>query len=225
MKELNVLAIETSTTHGSIALINNEGATFEEHLEEGAQQGRLIAPVIDTLLRDQHLTPKDIDLIALGLGPGSYTGLRIGASLAKALSYGTGCKLVGVSSFSALAFAKGNEGDEIIVVAKAGRYDYSFALFCIESGMPVILTDHAIGFEEDIAPLITLNRKVLGEAAEEIIVGSPDVIPQASHVAALGKRIFLENGPTPEQDLLPLYLRRSTAEINWEKQNEKRNKK
>jgi tRNA threonylcarbamoyladenosine biosynthesis protein TsaB len=217
MKDPLVLALETSTRRGSVALRLRNREVTERILDEGAMQGRLLAPAVASMLSEQHLNPQDLDLVAVGLGPGSYTGLRVGIALARGFAFGNNCALKGVSSFAAMALGRGAEGEEILTIGKGGSNDYAFALFCIRQGLPSMMMDHAMAGKETILPLRTPHRTVAGEGASELWDDAPQVIPCARDVAALATTLYLKEGATPEEEVLPLYLRRSTAEINWEK--------
>ena len=109
----NLRAIETSTQPGSVALMSGKKEIVEMPLEEEAFQGSTLAPVIDRLLSSQGMIPQDIHMVVLGRGPGSYTGLRVGCSLAFGFAYAVGCDSMGVSSFAALAGAEVLEGEEL----------------------------------------------------------------------------------------------------------------
>lgn len=97
------LAIDTSSTKGSIALFYE--AKVKEIFPFGKQNrhGKALAPLASRLLEENNLSPQDIGLISLAIGPGSFTGLRIGIAFAMAYSYVTQCELVGVPSFLGLA--------------------------------------------------------------------------------------------------------------------------
>jgi tRNA threonylcarbamoyladenosine biosynthesis protein TsaB len=228
MKPRFVLAIETSTRRGSAALMKAGEAPVERVLEEGAVQGRDLAPGIQSLLAVRNLEPEQLDLVAVGLGPGSYTGLRVGIALGRAFAYAADCEVVGVSSFAALALSAGSGDAEILCVAKAGRDEFYYALFSppAEEGSPRMMGDHAIGSRAEVARLAAGRRRVLGEGADQFAPGIDEEAssrrPAAGWVARLGLTQFLESGPTPAAELNPLYLRRSKAEINWERREASR---
>lgn len=214
MEPQNVLAIETSTNQGSVALVKGAGEILERRLEEDAFQGRTLAPLIADLLKEGGLESNDVDLVCLGRGPGSYTGLRVGCALARTFAYGVGCPLKGVSSFIALAGARGEEGDEILVLGRAGRDEYCYASFRIEEGRARLLEGHAIKVKEEISRLAARPGRIMGEGAADFSEEAVP-LPAASHVARLGLDEYKRSGPSLEEELYPLYLRRSKAEVNW----------
>jgi tRNA threonylcarbamoyladenosine biosynthesis protein TsaB len=218
MKPFRTLAIETSTRAGSVALLDEEGRVEEAFLDAAAIQGRALAPCMEALLRKQGIGPDAVDLVAVGLGPGSYTGLRVSIALAKTFAYAAGCALKGVSSFAALAQAQGREGETLLTVCKAGRSDFYHALFRMEQGEARLVEDHAVSPMDRVVALARTDCRVLGEGADLIRQESQaPSLPTAGGVALLGRALYEKEGPSGESEFLPLYLRRSNAELNWEK--------
>ncbi|MFM8289748.1 MAG: tRNA (adenosine(37)-N6)-threonylcarbamoyltransferase complex dimerization subunit type 1 TsaB [Planctomycetaceae bacterium] len=100
-----LLAVETSGGVGSVALLDQGGCRWSRSLQLGGRHGQTLLPEIERLLRDSGLTPTQLTAIAVGLGPGSYTGLRIGVVCAKSLAFALRCPLVGVETFRCIAVA------------------------------------------------------------------------------------------------------------------------
>ena len=98
-----LLAIETSGRSLGVALRDERGVVFEENVIQGAIHGKALAPITKKALDTFGLKPRDLAGVAVSLGPGSWTGLRIGLSFAKTLAWAAGIPLLGVSSFEALA--------------------------------------------------------------------------------------------------------------------------
>jgi len=223
MRIRSILAVETSTGSASVALLMEDGTLFEERLEAGGVQGKALAPAIQSLLASAGLTPGGVDLAAVGLGPGSYTGLRVGIALARAFAFGAGCPVVGVPSFHALALQCGHDGSELVAVAPAGMGEYYHGVLSVVQGRVKEIRSPAISFAREVAAMAK-GRKLRGEGALEIAdAAAADVAaetPRAWAIARLGRETFLNDGPTPEECLLPLYLRRSKAEMQWERRKQ-----
>ncbi|MFN0057677.1 MAG: tRNA (adenosine(37)-N6)-threonylcarbamoyltransferase complex dimerization subunit type 1 TsaB [Planctomycetota bacterium] len=118
-----VLAIEASHGQGSVALaISETGATHLELLSPGLVHGRELLPRIDRLCERVGLEPGDLELIAVGVGPGSFTGVRIGVSAAKALAWGLRIPVLGISSLAAIA--------QGVVAAHVLADETEFAVVC-----------------------------------------------------------------------------------------------
>jgi tRNA threonylcarbamoyladenosine biosynthesis protein TsaB len=217
------LAIETSTVSGSAALLREGAAAAVLPLGEGMAHGRQLAPALARLLEEAGLLPAGVDLLAVGLGPGSYTGLRVGAATALGFALGTGCRLVGVSSLAAKAVEVGEEGETLLVAAPAGDEECTFAAFCIEDGLAEAMTPHAVGTWSEAAAKLESGWIIAGEGACRLgsLAGKDfevrgESVPDAAAVGLLGRCVFERRGATPPGELMPLYLRKSKAEINWE---------
>lgn len=223
MKPQRVLAIETSSRRASVAMQDGETVCMERTLEDGSLQGRTLAPCIEDLLESRAVSPRDLDLVAVGLGPGSFTGLRVGIVLARSLAYALRCDLAGISSFTALALAECGEGKEIVTISRAGRDRYSFALYAVQDGRVEERRSPAVGGRDDLCALAGKGRTLAGEGAEDFKQAGFDrvigAVPGAKSVAVLGRRKYIESGPSTDESLVPLYLERSRAEINWERRH------
>jgi tRNA threonylcarbamoyladenosine biosynthesis protein TsaB len=221
MKPRCVLAIETSTRSASVALKNESGALAERLLETGSMQGRELAPAVDALLQDRELGPEAMDLVVVGLGPGSYTGLRVGIAFARGFAFALRRPVRGVSSFAALALQEGAEGERVLCVNRAGQDEFYHALYRIEAGGAIEEAAPGLGSPDEVFALAEPGIKIRGEGADAFKSrGAGDVaarVPRAGSLALLGERAYGDHGATPEAELAPLYLRRSKAEINWER--------
>ncbi len=118
-----VLAIETSARIGGVAVVGAGGEVLaEEVLEDGMKHGRLLLPAIDGVLTRAGIALADLGAIAVSIGPGSYTGTRVGVIAGKTLAFAAGVQVVPVSSLEALALASGCRGG-IVVPLQFARSD------------------------------------------------------------------------------------------------------
>ncbi len=117
-----ILNIETSTRNCSVALSDNEQLLSFREADQGNEHAARIAVFVDEVLREAGRRCSDIDAVAVGAGPGSYTGLRIGVSTAKGLAYALDRPLIAVSPLQAMAVAAARRNRQ-----EGGRKD---ALFC-----------------------------------------------------------------------------------------------
>ena len=97
-----ILCIETGTDNCSVGIVNNGELISLRESDSGRDHAKKVALFTDELLKENDILPEQIDAVAVGEGPGSYTGLRIGVSFAKGLCYGLGKPLIAVSSLAAL---------------------------------------------------------------------------------------------------------------------------
>ena len=101
---MKILGIDTSTPIGSVALIDDESIVAEHTLNIVQAHSSRLMPAIDTVLKWGETTPNDLDGCAVGIGPGSFTGIRIGVATAKSLCYAVDKPIVGVSTLEAVAY-------------------------------------------------------------------------------------------------------------------------
>jgi tRNA threonylcarbamoyladenosine biosynthesis protein TsaB len=226
---MNLLAIDTSTDRAALALATAAGELRVDTIDAGRRHGRDLIPRIKALLNAAALAPGQIEVIAVGLGPGSYTGLRVGVTAAKTLAYATGANLVGLNSLHAIGRNAPVEADRVSVIADAQRGELYIAdLVRPSAGAPLIAASEtrieALAAWASGLPSGTL---VLGPALASARVRAAipaDLLPpddQANEPrgeALIGlAREALAAGRRDEPWLLePLYLRRSAAEDQWD---------
>src|SRR3954453_5393449 len=128
------IAIETSGRIGSIAVVDGEKILAEETFQHGLQNAAQIIPIIDRLTSAQRWSPNDIQQVFVSIGPGSFTGLRIGVTLAKTMALATGVKLVAVPSVRVLAENVPAEPANVIIVLDAKREQIFTARFARHDG-------------------------------------------------------------------------------------------
>ena len=121
-----ILCIETGTDICSVGIARDGELLALRESDQGRDHAKLVAVYVDELLRETGLKPDDLDAIAVGKGPGSYTGLRIGVSFAKGLCYGLNIPLVAVGSLEALAAVAIEDYEAGIVSVE----DWDNALLC-----------------------------------------------------------------------------------------------
>ncbi len=145
MAELRFLILETSGRIGQVGVASDGNLLAFRRLDEARRHARDLAPAVAELLSQQHWQPCDIHAVIVSQGPGSYTGLRVGIMSAKAFAYATGCALLAVETFSAIALQTppaplvpklefGNEGEPgsqyLDVIADALTRQDLRATFC-----------------------------------------------------------------------------------------------
>jgi len=219
---VNVLAIDPATPALGLALRTGE-RTHSELLQAGFHHTETLLPRGRRLLEDAGLQAADLQLIVCSLGPGSFTGIRIGLAAAKGLAFGSGgrCALAGASTLEGLAWpARGFPGAVCAVNASLRRRFHAgvFQAGGLEGGY----------HEEELPRLAEALRghpllHLIGSGAAALreallpVRGAEGLFaadtPPADPLGLLeaGRRRFREQGPQPE--LAPLYLRKSEAEI------------
>ncbi len=210
---MNILAIDTSTKAGSVAITNKDELIGEIYLNLNKTHSERILLTIDKLLNLTNFKLKDIDLFVCSIGPGSFTGIRIGLSIAKGFSLAYGKKLIGISSLDALAMNSHFEGDFVSII-EGRNNEIFYCNYNRNNGILKKTGEYSLISKDKIDP----NQKI-------IFVGSNDLFKNNSLIE---KGILLahnyafyafKNQIPPTKEINPLYLKPSDAEINFKKKN------
>ncbi|MFM9966273.1 MAG: tRNA (adenosine(37)-N6)-threonylcarbamoyltransferase complex dimerization subunit type 1 TsaB [Planctomycetaceae bacterium] len=147
---LLTLGIETSGLAGAVAL-RRDGETIETVTLQpsGRRHAQTLISEVEALLRRADLTAKQLQLIAVSIGPGSFTGLRVGVVFAKTLAYAVGCRLVAVDTFRAIAAACPREFAEVFIVSDAQRGELFVGRYCFGERLKITSPD---GEPEGVSP-------------------------------------------------------------------------
>jgi tRNA threonylcarbamoyladenosine biosynthesis protein TsaB len=217
-----ILAIETSGLAGSIALCRGGEYLSEAQLDEAPRRhAQTLVSQIGTLLQGTGHRPRDLGAVAVSIGPGSFTGLRVGVVCAKTLAYATGCRLAAVDTLRAIAANSPPEVERVHVIADALRGDAYVAVYRQSAGMWLTEESPSIAPAEawlgGRAPGATFSGPGLQTYAHFVPSSCRQLpsecwIPRARLVAQLGLE-QLQRGETADcASLVPFYLRHSTAE-------------
>ncbi len=220
---MKLLAIDTSATALSAAIADERGLVGAFALNAGKNHSLGLLPLLDSLLHYSGLTLADMDAFAVTLGPGSFTGLRIGVATAKAWGDATGKPLIGVSSTDALARVAGTHG-YVCPLLDARRDEVYTALYRdgerLWPDLALAPAELAARLAALAAPVVCLGdgfapyedtlRAALGERLE----AAPEErrLVMAPAAVMLAREKFARAEFTDSRDLLPVYLRLSEAE-------------
>lgn len=127
---MKTLAIETTAPVGSIALLENEQVVAWRHLPTHLRSAATLAPQIQSTLRETGWIPHAIQLVAVSLGPGSFTGVRVGLVTAKMFAYAVGAEIFGVNTLDAVASCVPSQFSPLVVLADAQRQQVVGKAFC-----------------------------------------------------------------------------------------------
>lgn len=226
-----LLALESSTPHGGSALLKEGSTRAVYRLEEGLRHGRELMASAETLMEADGLKARDLFAVAVSMGPGSYTGIRVGVMAAKAVAYAAGCKLAAVSSLAALAQSavmegKAQSGDVVFAVQDARRDEVYVGQYAIEDGLAVAMVPDAALTPEETAARIRdfdaqAGKPALRAGSSFVTYGSVlgetrchDGRVDPAAVGILGwRQILLEKTADP-MELQPVYARRD-ADADW----------
>ena len=223
---MNVLALDTSSDACSVAL-QTDDRIDERHVVKPREHTRILIPMIEELLRANETALSDLDVIALGNGPGSFIGLRIGASVAQGIAFAAGLQIVPVSSLAAIAaevFTK-DDSDRVIVAQDARMGDVYLAEFLSDDeGNPVAVGDARL--HKATEPL-SLAADTQATAAGAGWQRYPDLLaknrrriarladcphPRARFVLRTGVTACNAGGAIAPDELVPAYIRLKVAE-------------
>jgi len=227
---MKVLGIETATAVCSVALVESGGKSIERSIHSKQMHSEKIIFLIDECLAEGKTALGSIDGVAVSIGPGSFTGLRIGLSVAKGLAYSSGLPICGVSTLLALAQHGSSQcasTDEctILPLIDARRDEVYCAVYRWHNGEMVELHPPQVVFLQEIPALITFNEKVIviGDGAEKfkeyckktafnksssyIFPAGPPAHCSAVPVAAIGAGRIKSGACDPIATLEPLYVK------------------
>jgi tRNA threonylcarbamoyladenosine biosynthesis protein TsaB len=224
------LAIETSSRIGSIAVVEDDRVLAEQQFEHGLQHAAMIIPIIDSLTRAQGWSPRDVEHLYVSAGPGSFTGLRIGVTMAKTMALATGVKLVAVPTTRVLVENAPRDAKHVIVVLDAKRDQIFTARFERESSGWVEHESarlHSLSAMLERAPRpvhllgegIPFHEKFVREDASVILTNPSDWRPRASIVARIGAEMARQNQFIDPDRFTPIYIRRPEAEEKFDAQH------
>jgi len=226
---MNLLAFDSSTANFTLVL-SKDGRLKEEDHWLGNNLSQEIIPVIKSLLKNNRSSLKDLDGIAVGIGPGSFTGLRIGLAVAKGFAFGLNKPLIGISSLDVLANNAVNYAQKICCLQDAKRDKVYAAVYQNSKGKlkrktPYLLTDikgllkKITGEVWFIGDAVEIYRKEiekkLGGRANFATGGQG--FPQAGHLAKLAQSRFLTHKFDDPFKLVPIYLYPKECQIRIKK--------
>lgn len=199
---MTILAIESSTPHASLALwIDGEVIWKSEFVSERAHNSHVFAPLEEALA----ICDRQIDLIAVGIGPGSYGGVRVGIAVANGFALALGATTLGISSLEAIGNA-----DDYAVIGDARRK--SFFLARVTGGKllgePALLTkeglaDDLTGLGQNDVPIFTSDPKLAGEYSAAVLA-----YPEATRLAEIASELPPDEAEVlASRPLQPHYLR------------------
>ncbi|WP_100330105.1 tRNA (adenosine(37)-N6)-threonylcarbamoyltransferase complex dimerization subunit type 1 TsaB [Bacillus xiapuensis] len=224
---MKTLAIDTSTYTLGAAVLDGE-QTIGEYITNLKKNHSLRAmPAIDLLLKECELKPADLDKIVVAKGPGSYTGVRIGVTIAKTLAWSLGIPLSGISSLAALAASAKLYPSYISPLFDARRGRVYTGLYRFENGQLItvkndqnlLLADWCQELKAIKEPVLFAGKDVtLHEAAIKQIMGEQAVIGDRSMYDSRPSELGRLGMNAPAEDVhafVPNYIRLAEAEAKW----------
>jgi len=222
-----ILAVDTSSHVLALALSEGRDKLWEINETQQFRHIELIMPLIESGLKECKWTLRDVDIIVCGLGPGSFTGLRVGIAVVKALALAGGQKIVTVSSLDVIAHGC-NKDCELGVLIDARREKIYYAQFVIKKGVVCQKgKDSLISCHQLISRINKRSSKILlagdgirsygksikSECPKKVIFAREDLwYPHGSSIVESAQSKIKKNEYTPIPALLPQYMRLTPAE-------------
>lgn len=224
-----ILGIETATAQAGCALGGHEGVIASAHCVKGKRHAENLVPAIRFICEQAQIELSEIGLVAVDLGPGLFTGLRVGVATAKAIAFAQRVPMIGVSSLDLLAFPMRFSHRIIVTAIDARRGEIYYAFYRQVPGGVQRVSEHTVGSPDDLASELLARGEdalLVGDGAHRYreafdglarveIVDPGSSHPSASSLVQLAHaRALREEFERPDA-IEPVYLRRPDAEINW----------
>jgi tRNA threonylcarbamoyl adenosine modification protein YeaZ len=213
---MTILGIETATPEGGVALVNETGLIEGQHFNTEKGRAAELLPAVDALLHNHRMTLSDVAGIAVSVGPGSYTGVRVGLAAAKGLSLGVGIPILPVSTLEAYAATTPDYKGWVVSLLPARRDEVYWGLFSL-SPLARLCLDTVSTWEAALDDLKALNHDLwvvgsnlpqdrISDRLGQRCAFSPIARSVVEGVAIQGLRqLFGGDVPAPES-VLPVYL-------------------
>jgi tRNA threonylcarbamoyladenosine biosynthesis protein TsaB len=234
---LNILCIDSSTEACSVALSTNNQTIYQRFMLAPREHTQKILPTVDEVVKEAQLTLADIDVIAYGQGPGSFTGVRIGISIAQGLAFGLDKKMVGISTLQAMAqqaYVEATQNnklcDSVYAAIDARMGEVYFAHYLLIDGLMQLQGDERV-----ITPALLIEMHHKNEMSlinESILVGTgwsaypelshfykdsvtSDILyPNAAYMLDSARNLIGQDAAVEPEQAIPVYLRDT---VTWKK--------
>ena len=231
---MSILSIDTSSQVSSVAVLSAERVAAELSMQGALTHSETLMPHIGTALEMARVKKEELDGIAVSIGPGSFTGLRIGLAAAKMMAYALHIPLIAVPTLEALAHHTICEGVRLVPMMDAQKGNVYAQEFAWEAGAegltlreahPLVIlprTEVLAGLAHSTQPVLLLGDAMQKKGVDELPTGVRLApiharMPRAACVGLASLTRLARGAVDDPVTIAPLYLRRSEAEVLWEK--------
>ncbi|QUM76577.1 tRNA (adenosine(37)-N6)-threonylcarbamoyltransferase complex dimerization subunit type 1 TsaB [Moritella sp. 24] len=226
-----ILALDTSTENCSAALSIN-GKVFVRELESPREHTKRILPMVDSLLAEAGIKLKDVDALAFGRGPGSFTGVRIGTGIAQGLAFGADLPMLPISTLAAMAQGahRLHNVTDVLPAIDARMGEIYFAQYKLnESGVMTLVDNEIVVTPDDLIANFnhpekafhtlgtgwaTYTEKLAGLNVEELTACEGIQFPCAQDMLVIAAAEFEKGNAVAPEDAMPVYVRDT---VTWKK--------
>lgn len=231
---MSILAIDTSTQVSSVAVASGERLESEVTMQAKLTHSETLLPHIQEALAMASVKKEELDGIAVSVGPGSFTGLRIGLATAKAMSYALNLPLAGVPTLKAMAYHFPLSGLQLLPLMDAQKgnsyvehYAWEHGRLMQKSEVRILSVPELLAWAGELPDTVVLLGDVVAKRIEGKVRLPMNVtlapvhlrMPRAANVAACGLEMLKQGRTANLMNLEPVYVRRSEAEVLWEKRH------
>jgi tRNA threonylcarbamoyladenosine biosynthesis protein TsaB len=224
-----ILGIESATAQVGCAIGGHEGVLASAHSSRAKQHAEILTPQIDFVRRQARVELSEISVVAIDVGPGLFTGLRVGIASGMAIAPALGVPMIGVTSLDLLAFPVRFTSRLVVAAIDARRGEIFHAFYRTVPGGMQRMTDYAVSTPDDLASEILAHSEeclLVGDGAvrdHEVFDGLRKVeiadlgfaYPSASALVQLAHAQALREQFVKPWEIQPLYLRKPDVDINW----------
>ena len=222
-----ILGIETATERVSVAIGGHEGVIGLFESTRGRRHAETLVPAIEFVTRQIDIGLDEISVVAVDVGPGLFTGMRVGLASAKAIAQALRIPMIGISSLDLLAFPCRHTDRVVVPVIDARKGEVFYAMYLqVPGGVQQVVAPRVGTVEDLIADLLARSQDVLcvGDGAlryrEEILDGfhceiGGDAHPSAAPLVQLAHARAFREDWVNAREIEPIYLRAPDAKINW----------
>lgn len=222
---MKILAVDTSGLEGSVALSDDRALLEERQLPvEGRRHAQTLVSAADELLKAHSLQPNDIGAVAVSVGPGSFTGLRVGVVFAKTFAWANQAQLLAVDTLRAVAQQVDSASPFVTVISDAQRQEVFVSTYQWDSQANIRTELEAVRIQPVASLAASVSQDTIwagpglskfGEhLTAERLADESVWQPRAATIAELGSVMLQQNQIANIHTLEPVYIRRSYAEEN-----------
>jgi tRNA threonylcarbamoyladenosine biosynthesis protein TsaB len=226
-----VLAMDTATPRVSVAIGRDGRVLGDVSLDGGRRHAEQVAPAIEYLCAELGVDLHQLAFVAVGLGPGLFTGLRVGVTTARMMAQSLRVPVVGVPTLDLIAYPLRHASRTVVPVVDARRNEVFFACYQPVPGGVQRFTNYEVSTPDGLAGELAARgedallagdgalryESELGRLDRVELAGPGAALPSATALVELATARYRREEFSPPADVHPLYLRRSDAEIEWDR--------